>query len=184
MRMPLHPKLFPNQASPIQGAEAFDRLYTRTHLIVFRYIFGLCGGPVEDVEDLTIETFVRAWKSRHRFRGDDSAALGWLLKIARNLVIDAYRRHAKHDPSLDIEQHSIPHSDLGPEDKTAHQEQLQILWQLLAQLPPHQREIIVLRYLLAWQVRAIAAHLDMAENTVSVNIRRILERLRRDWPES
>lgn len=184
MRMPLKSKVSPNQASPIQDAADFDRLYARTHLIVFRYIYGLHGGPTEDVEDLTTDTFIRAWKSRHRFRGDNSAALGWLLKIARNLVIDVHRRYAKHSQNLDIEQHFIPHPDLGPEDKAAHQEQLQILWRLLVQLPTQQREMIVLRYLLGWQVRVIATHLDMAENTVSVNLRRILERLRREWPES
>jgi len=184
MRMPLKPKPPTDQASPIQSADAFDRLYTRTNLVVFRYVFGLHGGPSEDVEDLTAETYIRAWKSRKRFRGDDSAALGWLLKIARNLVIDKSRRIENKIYKLDIEQHILPNPDIGPEEKAVHQQQLHILWNLLNKLPTHHREIIVLRYLLGWQVKEIAAHLGLPENTISVNIRRILKRLRRDWPES
>jgi RNA polymerase sigma-70 factor (ECF subfamily) len=182
--MPLQPKPSKNLAFPIQSAEAFHRLYICTHLFVFRYIFGLHGGPTEDVEDLTAETYTRAWKSRKRFSGDDSAALGWLLKIARNLVIDKSRRRESKIYKLDIEQHVIVHPDIGPEEKVTKHQQLQILWSLLNQLPPQSREIVVLRYILGWQVKEIAAHLEMAENTVSVNIRRIIQRLRRDWPES
>lgn len=43
--------------------------------------------------------------------------------------------------------------------------------------------MIVLRYVLGWPVKRIAEHLDMLENTVSVNLRRILQRMQRDWPE-
>ena len=50
------------------------------------------GGPREEVEDLTSETFTRAWKSRNKFTGDDHDALCWLFTIARNLVIDVHRR--------------------------------------------------------------------------------------------
>jgi DNA-directed RNA polymerase specialized sigma24 family protein len=32
--------------------------------------YGLTGGPLEEVEDLTADTFARAWKARHTFGGD------------------------------------------------------------------------------------------------------------------
>ena len=65
--------------------EAFVRLYDRAHLMVFRYIYGMYGGPMQDVEDLTAETFLRAWGARDRFTGDEEAAIGWLFQIARRL---------------------------------------------------------------------------------------------------
>jgi len=82
----------PSRHAPLAEAEAFAELYQRTHLVVFRYIYGLNGGPQQEVEDLTAETFIRAWKARQRFDGGEKAALSWLLRIARNLVIDAHRR--------------------------------------------------------------------------------------------
>jgi RNA polymerase sigma-70 factor (ECF subfamily) len=44
---------------------------------VFRYIYGLSGGPLQEAEDLTAETYARAWKTRQSFSGNEEAALGW-----------------------------------------------------------------------------------------------------------
>lgn len=166
----------------IRDADSFRQFYNHNYLIVFRYIYGLHGGPTEDVEDLTAETFVRAWKSRHKFRGSEQAGLGWLLKIARNLVIDTHRRQKHQGFSDDIEQHIIPAEELNPEEQTQIREQVKTLWSLLHRLSDMQREILVLRYILGWQVQDIGKHMDMKDNTVSVYISRLLKRLRQDWP--
>jgi RNA polymerase sigma-70 factor (ECF subfamily) len=173
---PHHPALL--------NAEAFQRLYESHHLAVFRFIYGLHSGPIEDVEDLTTTTFLRAWKYRCNFQGDQNTALGWLLKIARNLVIDMHRQNRRRGPQLDIDNQAIPSSERLPEDQVSHGENIQMLQRLLARLPDHHREILVLRYFLDWRVKEIAGYLEMSENTVSVTIRRLLKRLQDAWPES
>jgi RNA polymerase sigma-70 factor (ECF subfamily) len=182
--------------APLQEAEAFSLLYQSTYLAVFRFIYGLLNGPQEEVEDLTGETFMRAWRTRHRFQGDHQAALSWLFRIARNLVIDQYRRDRSHP------QVSCAGADLdlmlcanaaeiqsgvkaqGVEDQVSLGEQLGILMDLLQSLPTDQRELIVLRYIVDWPVKQIAQHLEMKENTVSVYLRRILKQLKTQWPRS
>lgn len=173
----------------LKDAEAFSSLFDRTHIIIFRFIYGLHGGPSQEVEDLTCDTFYRAWKGRKSFSGDDHDALCWLFTIARNLVIDAHRRRKTHldetsehldDANLDTIFNS---SQLSPEEQAAKREQFTHLWSLLRRLPGDRREMLVLRYMLGWQVKQIAGYLCMEENTVSVYIRRSLEQLRRDWPE-
>jgi RNA polymerase sigma factor (sigma-70 family) len=62
-------------------------------------------------------------------------------------------------------------------------EQIAILWMLLSTLPDEVREMLVLRYILGWQVKQIAGHLALNENNVSVTIRRALKSLQRDWPQ-
>ena len=166
----------------LRDAEIFQRIYAHSHLIVFRFIYGLQGGPTEDVEDLTAETFARAWKSRRRFNGSEQAALGWLLKIARNLVIDTHRRQKTRGYAQDIEQYIIPSDGPNPEDQAQVREQVKTLWMLLHTLPDQQREILVLRYMLGWRVQEIGLHLEIKENTVSVYIRRAINQLRLDWP--
>ncbi len=96
----------PGDSAPLQDRQSFENLYSHVHLVVFHYIYGLYGGPVEEVEDLTADTFFRAWKARERFTGDENAALGWLLQIARNRVIDALRREhvRRNQASLEQEQ--------------------------------------------------------------------------------
>lgn len=162
----------------------FARLYDQSYMQVFRYVYGLSGGAQQDAEDITAETFMRAWKNRHRFSGTDQAALGWLLHIARNLVIDASRRERVRavDDSVDIE--TLLDANAQPEVDLITREQITRLWELLGNLPAEMREIIVLRYMLGWQVKQIAVHLDMKENNVSVNIRRTLSRLHLAWNQS
>jgi len=167
----------------MRETDAFQLVYRNSHPTVFRYIYGLHGGPIEDVEDLTTATFLRAWRSRRRFRGSQDAAIGWLLKIAKNLVIDDSRRNKRSGKFLDIEKHIIPDPSITPEEKVSLYEQILILWTLLQRLPNQPRELIVLRYILGWRGKDIAEHLDMKENTVSVSIRRILKRLQTEWPK-
>jgi RNA polymerase sigma-70 factor (ECF subfamily) len=181
-KRPLRWKGSASQDTPYKSASAFGILYQHSHLLVFRYIYGLLGGPRQEVEDLTAETYARAWKARSRFQGDEKAAIGWLLKIGRNLVIDHQRRRKNRPEPENIDTILIPASGTSPETETIRQEQGQILWNMLQNLSPSHREMLILRYILGWRVNEIAEYLELQENTVSVNIRRILERIRKNWP--
>ena len=162
--------------------EAFSGLYERLHLPVFRFVYGLTGGSQEEADDLAAETFLRAWRSRRHFQGGEAAALGWLLKIARRLVIDAHRRRGAR-PQAAGDSAALPARGPSPEATTQAGEEQAALTSLLRSLPDRPREMLVLRYLLGWRVKQIAAHLEIPENTVSVDIRRALERLRQNWPQ-
>ncbi len=177
----------PGIFAPLLEPEAFSQLYERNNVLVFRYIFGLHGGPVEDVEDLTAETFFKAWKARRRFSGSDVAATGWLLHIARNLVIDRYRREqVRQEQSIDELQSDwfeLPDRAFSPEQLVEFQQQFNVLWKMIRRLPVEQKELLVLRYILGWKVNQIAVLLEMPENTISVKLRRILEQVRDNWPD-
>jgi RNA polymerase sigma-70 factor (ECF subfamily) len=167
----------------IPNAAAFARLYEETYLIIFRYVYGLSGGPLQEVEDLTAETYARAWKTYQRFNGSEQAALGWLLRIAKNLVIDLSRHHKVYDVQEDINIDWLIDPNLMPEVDVITREQIAILWHMLGTIPNDIREMLVLRYILGWQVKQVAAHLGMNENNASVAIRRALKSLQRDWPK-
>jgi RNA polymerase sigma-70 factor, ECF subfamily len=166
--------------SEIASPAGFSKLFERERLPVFRYIYGLTGGPGEVVEDLTAETFLRAWKGRHRFEGDEPSAIGWLIQIAKRLVIDDYRRQVvqdNHQAAL------LPEFEAGLEQVVMDDERWQTLLLLLDELPAETREILVLRYLLEWRVQEIARHIGSTENNVSVTIHRALARIRTGWQD-
>jgi RNA polymerase sigma-70 factor (ECF subfamily) len=173
---------------PLQDSAAFTKLFEQHHLAVFRFIYALSGGSLHEVEDLTAETFLRAWKSRQRFEGDLNSALGWLLTIARHLVIDAARRNKvrKVDQSIaDLDEWQVLYPQghvVSVENQAIHRERVAVLLGELRNLPADRRELLILRYILGWQVKQIAAHLGMVENTASVYLHRALEQIRRDWP--
>jgi RNA polymerase sigma-70 factor, ECF subfamily len=170
-----------NRLARLDSPEVFGKVYEDTHLIVFRYLYALSGGPLTDVEDMTAETFFRAWRSRHKFEGDDEAVIGWLLKIARHLVIDAYRRDKVRNSYQDNQLTSQPTLGNLPEGLVIAKDERQTLLWLLQTLPDEAREMLVLRYILGWRVNQISRYLDIAENTVSATIHRALARLHRDW---
>jgi RNA polymerase sigma-70 factor (ECF subfamily) len=172
---------------PLQDPETFSNLYARTQIIIFRFIYGMYGGPIEEVEDLTCDTFIRAWKGRSRFFGDDHDALCWLFTIARRLVIDAHRRRKAHPEStiIGLDDANIDavyiSNQVTPEEQATNREQLKHLWHILQNLSDEKREMLVLRYLLGWRVTEIAEYLHKEENTISVNIRRCLVQIRHNW---
>jgi RNA polymerase sigma-70 factor, ECF subfamily len=176
--------LLKSKESTILNRDTFSRLYEKSYLTVFHFVYGFSGGPLQEAEDLTAETFARAWNARQRFRGDEKAALGWLLQIARNLVTDLSRRRKVQKVVEDIPVDLLVDPSMLPELDLITREQITILWQMLGMLAEDVREMLVLRYILGWQVRQIAVHLELNENTVTVTIRRALKSLQRDWPQS
>lgn len=171
----------------LHESESFSTLFDQTHLIIFRYIYGLHGGPIEEVEDLTNETYIRAWKGRDMFSGEYPDAMRWLFTIARHLVIDTHRKNiSRHEDTLQeldeaVLDSSFPSTHYSPEEQVIKRELFMKLWKLIEDLPVERREMLVLRYMIGWQVKQISDYLNLNENTVSVYIRRSLEQIRREW---
>jgi RNA polymerase sigma-70 factor (ECF subfamily) len=171
--------LFRQMNSSIASPASFRALYELNRLPVFRYVYALTGGSQEDAEDLTAETFLRAWKARHQFHGERDSAIGWLIGIAKRLVIDTYRRTVRETRDLPTD---LPGEDT-PEQTAVHEEQQKFLLRLVAELPDEQREMVILRYLLGWRVNDIARHMGATENRISVSLHRTLSKLREQWTE-
>jgi len=171
--------LFHQQHSSIASPARFRALYELNRLPVFRYVYALTSGSQDDAEDLTAETFLRAWKARYQFQGEIASAISWLIGIAKRLVIDDYRRTARANRNSPTD----VNSESTPEQTAIQQEQQKLLFRLLADLPDEQREILILRYLLGWRVNDIAQHIGASENKVSVSLHRILSKLREKWTE-
>jgi RNA polymerase sigma-70 factor (ECF subfamily) len=173
------------QETPLLSPRTFEKFYQKNYLAVYRYVFALTAGSRQQAEDLTAETFLRAWKKRNTFHGKLDSALAWIIRIARNQVIDAHRREKTRPDSragmLDEEQDRVTLPASNPESALLLNERQQALLILLNELPPNQREMLVLHYLLNWRIKRVAQYLDIPANTVSVYIRRALKKLRLLW---
>ena len=164
--------------------EAFGILYEQTNRSVYRYVYGLVGGTQQEVEDITAETFLKAWDARKRFSGNTQQALSWLFTIAKRIVIDLWRKQKVRPKKVNIDNMIVIADDATPEERASIIEQSQILADLLYQLSDEKREIVVLRYILNWSVNSIAEHLGKKPNTISVTIRRVLQELRDNWTDN
>lgn len=140
----------------------------------FRYRFG--DGPL--AEDLTSETFEKAWRKRGSYRRDLAAFSTWLFTIARRVAIDHYRKHRVEAP---IDQISSSAGEETPEDRIQQQADYARLSALLARLADRDRELVALKYGAGLTNRAIAGLTGLSEANVGVILFRTLNFLRSQW---
>ncbi len=123
-----------------------------------------------DAEDLTQQTFERALRAWSRF-DPERAPLGvWLISIARNLLVDHYRRNGAAPPQQPLD--AVPEEQLGSETPQPDLGIDPALADALATLSPRDREIVALRFGADLTGPEIAA----ATNLTLANVQQILSR--------
>ena len=96
--------------------DAFQELYERYYHDVYRFALFLTGDAAR-AEDLTADTFIRAWTARERIRQETVRA--YLLTIARNLHRDALRATRRHEPIDEQIADRAPRVDVQVEQASA-----------------------------------------------------------------
>lgn len=139
--------------------EAFGQLYDEYVSQIFRYVYYKVGNYA-DAQDLTGQTFLRAFENIQSYELRDVAFSSWLYRIAHNLVVDFFRKESKRN-DVPIEGHSLGMSETGnPADELMASHESQQLYNALSRLTNNQREVIVLKFidnLSNWQVAEIMA---------------------------
>lgn len=162
----------------ITEEEAFARLY-RTHTeAVFNYCLFQTGNRAV-AEDLTADTFERAWRARRRYRPERAAFNTWLFTIARRVVIDWQRRQARR-PLFKLSEEQ-PGETPSPEAQVEESEQQGRLRYLIGSLEQHQQELIALKFGAGLTNREIAHLLEKSETAIGSAIHRIMQKLRLTW---
>ncbi len=140
----------------------------------FRYRVG--DGPL--AEDLTSETFEKAWRNRDRYRRDLAAFSTWLFTIARRVALDHYR---KHHTDVPLEEISDVSANETMEDLAQQRADFARMSVLLAQLEDRERDLVALKYGAGLTNRAIARLTGLSESNVGVILHRTLQTLRSKW---
>jgi len=135
-------------------------------------------GREADVQDLTAQTFEKAWKGRAQYRSDLGAFSTWLFGIARNVATDYLRSKRGHLP-LEAAQDVAVEST--PEQQLARHSDLARLARLTEPLPDRQRELLALKYGAGLNNRLIAQITSLSESNVGTILQRTVEKLRAQW---
>ncbi len=141
----------------------------------FRYRFG--DGLL--AEDLTSETFEKAWKYRDKYKRNLSALSTWIFTIARNIAIDHYRKKDNETPLT--ESMNFPSNEITMDDLAQRQTDYARLSTLLFQLDNREHELVALKYGAGLTNRAIASLTGLGESNVAVILHRVVEKLRNEW---
>jgi RNA polymerase sigma-70 factor (ECF subfamily) len=162
-------------------------------------------GSLESAEDMVQDTFLRAWQHLERFEGG-ALFRAWLYKIATNACLDVLARQAhrilppaRYAPADPREPATppiaepiwlgpfpdalLPEAPANPEAQYLARERITLAFIVaLHLLPPRQRAILILRDVLDWPAREVAAMLDLSESAVTSALHRARTTLRTKVP--
>ncbi len=155
----------------------WDEVYEQELPRVFNY-FRYRLADRAAAEDLTSETFEKAWRARGRYRADRGSVSGWLFAIARNVAIDHYRRRR---PVVPLDAAPLLSDIPDPEDAALREAERRRLAALLGALPTRERDLIALKYGAQLTNREIARQTRLSETNVGTILHRTVSSLRARW---
>lgn len=159
--------------------DVFGSFYDTYVERVYRFVYFKVSSH-EEAEDITAETFLKVWQ--YLFENKKVEHLhAFVYQVARNLVVDFYRRKAQQRlfPMSETGDEVERLPDIGPTvadqlDTAASVDQLE---SALRQLKDEYREVIVLRYFNELEIGEVAAVLGKSRGAVRVLLHRALKTL-------
>lgn len=158
---------------------AFEEIVTRHRRAVYLMALRLLRRH-EDADEAAQLTFVRAWKSRRQFRGD-SAIRTWLIRIGLNVArtMQSGKRPMEAPEVLD----RMPDRSEGSEERLGREELRRRVRRSVSDLPPRQREAVLLKVFSELTYREVAEAMQLSEGTVKAHLHQAVSNLRRWFAE-
>jgi RNA polymerase sigma-70 factor (ECF subfamily) len=176
--------------------EAFDELVTRYRTRVFSMIYNMVHSE-QDAWDLAQDSFLKAWKSIGRFRGQ-SSFYTWIYRIVMNVTIDWLRKKkikggdAEFDDAIQLREidpasKTVPKTEALPHQLMERDEIRARIDNAIGQLSPEHRAVILMKEVDDMQYHEIAETLGCSIGTVMSRLfyaRKKLQNLLRDVYEN
>lgn len=148
----------------------FQDLYEKYAPAVRRFVLFLCGDAMM-ADDITSDTFMRAWLAQERIR--QPTVKSYLFTIARNAYHDVQRREWRRTP-LD---EGKPDEGIGMHAHLEQKEEVKAVMAALKELPEIDRTILLMRTLDDMPYDEIAAALEIPVTTAKVKVHRARAKL-------
>jgi RNA polymerase sigma-70 factor (ECF subfamily) len=149
---------------------SFQDLYESYATEVYRFSLWLSGNSSE-AEDITSETFIRAWANNSKIRTETLKA--YLFTISRNVYLEHQRKKKRQVVFEDIHPDPAP----GPDKRTESQHELQSVQKVLQTLPEIDRTAFVLRIQHELPYEEIARVLELSLTATKVKVYRVRKKL-------
>jgi RNA polymerase sigma-70 factor (ECF subfamily) len=149
-------------------------------------------GSLEEAEDLTQETFLRAWRKRASFQGR-STVRAWLYRIATNACLDVLEKRPRKatggevlwlQPYPDDLLEGVATEGDDPDALVVARETIELAFMVAVQhLPPRPRAVLILRDVLGWSAKDTAALLETSVPAANSALQRARAALKEHLPE-
>jgi len=128
--------------------EAFRLIFAQHHRFIFRFLYGMVGEHGL-AEDLTQETFMRAYASMNAWRRESRLST-WLCGIAKHVALNTLRKREREFSNIDVDDAAVAkfESDgTAPADYLLNQELRNVIHKALQRLDDDKRMVFVLKLL-------------------------------------
>jgi RNA polymerase sigma factor (sigma-70 family) len=156
-------------------AETFASLYERTFPRVYAYVASLLRDRAA-AEDVTAQTFERAYRKRSSYRVRRGSPEAWIFGIARNAALDELRRR-KRRASLEAEPEDLGAAVVEEDAELARRRE--VVRSALGSLDGHERDLIALKFAGGLSNAEIGRILGLSESNAGTRLHRILTKLRK-----
>jgi RNA polymerase sigma-70 factor (ECF subfamily) len=145
------------------------------HEDIYSYVYYRCGRRQQVAEDIAQEAFLRAWKHRESFDDNRASLKTWIYTIARNLVIDEYKKNS-HKFEVNGEQ-DLEQPDTEASDPDAPI-MLNFVLNKINQLNSEEQELLTLRFINECELEEISKIINKNYNSTKVAVHRALQKLK------
>lgn len=157
--------------------EEFEEMYDTCMPKVYRYV-SYRTGNASIAEDITADVFEKALRHFDSYRREKATQATWLMAIARNAIIDHFRREGKVQVVREDDAPEEVSQDPKVEEQVERMEEVRQLRLCLADLPQLDQDIISLKFGAGLNNREIARALQVSESNVGTRLYRAVQRLR------
>ena len=164
-------------------ADAFEVLYQRYKAPIYRFVLRQCDQQI--VDELFQDIWLKVIKSRFHYQVKASFRT-WLYHLARNRIIDQYRKNNIHLADNNVETlDSVANTTVvSPEKNLQRQTQYEVLIDAIAALPADQKEAFLLREEAGLSVEQIADTCGINFETAKSRLRYAIKKLRQKLGDS
>ena len=152
----------------------FSAIYEEQFSSIYNYLYAQILNR-QETEDLTSETFLKAFRNFDRFDPGKGSARTWLTRIARNTLIDHFRTRRE---SIPLDSEGVPEPVFTDEYEILREPANREARAVLAQLSPAERELAGMIYFQDMKNPEIGEILGISAKAVSERHRRLLKHCR------
>ena len=151
-----------------EGLKIFESLYREYYQKVYAFLYRLSADP-DLAEDLTQETFLQAYKSFHKFRGD-CEVFTWLAAIGKHVYFKYLKKRKLHldAANLELVAKSYMEGDVSPEEHIHKKDVEKAVRKVVDSIPPKYRDVVLLRIYAELPFSQIAQILKITESSAKV----------------
>jgi RNA polymerase sigma-70 factor (ECF subfamily) len=166
--------------------EALARLYDQTAAGINGLLLRMLEVP-QDAEEVLLDVYMKAWKNAATYSPSRGSARAWLVTMARSVAIDRIRQRKVRPSPLPLDFPGIaepPSPNDSPEQQSAASERRRNVRAILHELPPEQREVVLLAFYGGLTHSELAERLGLPLGTVKSRIRMGLMHLKKRLEEA